>query len=267
VRAQPSTGKQPPGCRLGTASRRAFTLIELLVVITIIGILGAILLPALSKAKQKVVRMQGARNLHQLTLLLTMYADSNNEKFPRLSSGHWAWDVPRDVTDGIVNRGVSALICYCPANGFTKDDFLAQWNEFISTPPTTNDYRVIGYAMTFPGTACVLVTNQNVSIIPQPIFDPERGAFYAAPAPADRVLTADATISKPGEANVAVRSLNTYVGINGAYVKPHRTAHVNGTYPSGGNLGMLDGHIEWRRFQDMYPRTDETLSGTPVFWW
>lgn len=248
-------------------STHAFTLIELLVVIAVIGILAAILLPVLSRAKERATRTHCLSNLRQVTVLLTMYADSNNQRFPRLSSGHWAWDIPRDVADGIVERGNSPLIFYCPANGFTKDDFLAQWNEFISTPPQTNDYRVIGYTMTFPGTACVLLTNQNESILPGIITDPQTGTSYPAPAASQRVLTADATISKPGEANIINRSLNTYVDINGAYVKRHRTAHIIRRYPLGGNLGMLDGHVEWRKFNDMYPRTDTTLKGTPVFWW
>lgn len=246
---------------------KGFTLIELLVVIAVVGILAALLLPVLSKTKERALRTQCLSNLRQFNFLLTMYADANNQKFPRISGGHWAWDIPKSVADAIVDRGTSPLIFYCPANGFTKDDFMAQWVEFISNPPTTNDYRVIGYAMTFPGTACVLLTNQNPSTFPQPITDTNTGVSYPAPPASERVLTADATISKPGEANIVNRSLNTYIDIDGAYVKKHRTAHINGTYPSGGNLAMLDGHVEWQRFDKMFTRTDATLDGTPVFWW
>jgi prepilin-type processing-associated H-X9-DG protein len=39
------------------------------------------------------------------------------------------------------------------------------------------------------------------------------------------------------------------------WTEPHRTSHLNGTMPVGGNLGMLDGHVEWRN-------TDFLL-----FWW
>lgn len=247
--------------------RKAFTLVELLVVIAVIGILAALVLPALSKAKERAVRSECLNNLHQVNLLLTMYADSNNQKFPRMSAGHWAWDIPRSVADSIVDGGTSPLIFYCPANGFTKDDFMAQWVEFISNPPSTNDYRVIGYAMTFPGTACVLLTNQNPSTFPEAITDSNTGISYPALPASERILTADATISKPGQANIVNRSLNTYVGIDGAYVKKHRSAHIRGAYPSGGNVAMLDGHIEWRKFDNMYPRSDATLTGTPVFWW
>jgi prepilin-type processing-associated H-X9-DG protein len=41
---------------------------------------------------------------------------------------------------------------------------------------------------------------------------------------------------------------------------------MNGSVPLGGNLGMLDGHSEWRKFQYMFPR-DQVGSGSPIFWW
>jgi len=63
--------------------RRGFTLIELLVVIAIIAILAALLLPALSRAKESARSVQCLNQLRQISQATRLYADENEDLFPR----------------------------------------------------------------------------------------------------------------------------------------------------------------------------------------
>jgi prepilin-type N-terminal cleavage/methylation domain-containing protein/prepilin-type processing-associated H-X9-DG protein len=72
----------PPTGLKARSSKSAFTLIELLVVIAIIAILAAMLLPALSRAKDRALAIACVSNTRQISLAVFMYAGENGDFFP-----------------------------------------------------------------------------------------------------------------------------------------------------------------------------------------
>lgn len=77
-----------------TAHKMAFTLIELVVVISVIGILAALLLPALGRAKEQAKLSTCISNLKQVNLAVRLYADDYADGFPTLS-------VPNPYPNGV----------------------------------------------------------------------------------------------------------------------------------------------------------------------
>jgi prepilin-type N-terminal cleavage/methylation domain-containing protein/prepilin-type processing-associated H-X9-DG protein len=99
-----------------------FTLVELLVVIGIIAILMSMLMPAMSRAKQKANRISCVNNLRQLDMAAMMYAPDFDGEYPRRAN--------------VTNAWMFALKSYYGNNHATNNTTSKEWNSRILKCPT-----------------------------------------------------------------------------------------------------------------------------------
>src|ERR1700722_2609118 len=168
-------GRSQPCRRPGP--REAVTLIEMLVVIAIIGILAALLLPVLSRTKDKALRVSCASNLHQIGIAWATYTSDHNALLPcNWPSGSNPWRTaeacrvtpgtspgptlppPANLTstagipDGMWNLGLlwsdgelpNPAIMYCPAQKFDPKWQIAYYSSlgWPSTPVGLGDNEI-----------------------------------------------------------------------------------------------------------------------------
>jgi len=228
----------PPSARFTAqpARRNGFTLIELLVVISIVALLVAILLPALSSAKEQSRRVRCASNLRQWGIMLVAYDEDfrnlppgrfNIQNYVGNSTATDAHDTLRD------SYNMPEPVTLCPSG--------APWTNNTGVWGVNGDvgrlqyYYLVGHG----GRAASPIGNV------QWFGDTGwlRGAFESGSHGYHPVMSL--TKATPHRASETLMMFDTSYIVQPHGQMPTRANHLGPAYPAGGNSLFADGHVEW----------------------
>ncbi|HLP78207.1 MAG TPA: prepilin-type N-terminal cleavage/methylation domain-containing protein, partial [Candidatus Paceibacterota bacterium] len=236
-----------PAHKRTVQSHRAFTLIELLVVGAIIGILAALLLPTLAKAKESSHRTRCLSNLKQIGLATVMYAGDYNDKVPSAF-----WDTGWAAYNPIEFDG--NLVAMASQLGFRTT--MASGTPSIWTCPnrpslpaaSSGGTWALGYQY-YGG-----VTNWTYNGTKLRSASPIRlGA-----AKPGWMLAADVVLKFSGVwGNSAEPTTSGFTSL---------PAHKRNGLPSGGNEVFADGSARWIKARDMFNLYSATGAGPRDFY-
>lgn len=123
--------------KIGSAESRGFTLVEMLVVVGVIAILAGLLMPSLSRAKQKASRIKCLSDIRQLSLSATLYATDHDGQFPprRRAPNTWVTTLKPYYVD--------VKILKCPNDPFKSDRsyIINGWNDYFQAHLAPEEYK------------------------------------------------------------------------------------------------------------------------------
>lgn len=133
-------------------ARGGFTLVELLVVIGIIAILASLLMPAMSRAKQKANRISCLNNIRQIGFSAALYAGDHDSEYPRRLTLTNAWMFAlkpyygnNNPTNNASSKAGNSAILKCPSDRWLewRSYLINGWNDYWQATLPPADYRKV----------------------------------------------------------------------------------------------------------------------------
>jgi prepilin-type N-terminal cleavage/methylation domain-containing protein/prepilin-type processing-associated H-X9-DG protein len=242
----------------------AFTLLELLVVIAIIGILAALLLPALSRAKMRAQRVQCVSNLKQFAVALQLYAGDFGDHLPPNLDGQ---NIPLGQT--WVEGWLGLPGPDCTNTAYLQRSLVGTYlgnNIAIWCCPSVKSVTAAG--VTQPRVRTVSLNCFMGSPVKSPAAATYAKLSDLPPLPPTRALTfleEKAETINDGSFAIQWSFDEEYSGAWTFRDKPE-VLHLG-----SGNVSFADGHAENRQWQDARtlhaPRDDAVMAGNPDVLW